>query len=234
MAAARGWAWLTAGWRLFLKAPLPWIVMGVLYLAVGMALSLLPLVGPLVHLLLIPALTGGMIYAAAALDQHDRLEIAQLCQAFQEQERLGPLLSLGALLAGALLLTVMLIAMLTGGAMVGGSRLDETTLFGLAFGLGLLVVLALLLISTALLMALFYAVPLVMLDGREPWESLRDSLVVATVNVLPLSVFGLSYLLFALLVPLTLGLGILVLLPVTFGGIYASYREVFPGCGNLD
>lgn len=233
-AAARGWAWLMSGWRLFLKAPLPWAMLTMLYLGVGLALSLLPLVGLLAQLALTPLLMGVMIYAAAALDQYGRLDIGEVFRGIQQQERLERLLLLGGLLTGALLLIGVAIMVFAGGAILSGGRIDESRVFDWAFGLGLLLMAALLLLALALLMALFYAVPLVLLDGAAVGESLWDSLVVSTVNVLPLSLFGLGYSLFALLLlPPTLGLGALALWPVTFGGIYASYREVFPGAGRL-
>jgi uncharacterized membrane protein len=47
--------------------------------------------------------------------------------------------------------------------------------------------------------------------------------------MLPLLVFGLVYLVLAVAAVIPLGLGFLVLGPVTVCAVYASYREIFGG-----
>ena len=234
--AGRGGAWLVAGWQLFLQAPAPWIVMTIIYLAIGVVLSLIPFIGTLANTLITPALMGGMLYGAAMLTQGGRLEIAHLFCAFQDQRRLGPMLTLGALLVGAFFITLLLVAGLAGGTLLSSDYLagmNENRMTGMLFGMGTVAILFILLVMLVISMALFYAVPLVMLAGREPWQSLQDSVVVCSANFLPLSVFGLVYVVLAVLATLPLGLGFLVLIPVTFGAIYASYRDVFPGLGAV-
>jgi uncharacterized membrane protein len=234
--AGRGWAWLVAGWQLFLQAPAPWIVMAIIYLAIGMVLSLIPFIGTLANTLITPALMGGMVYGAAMLSQEGRLEIVHLFWAFQDQRRLGPMLTLGALLAGALVIMILLVVGVAGGALLSSGHLagmNDNRMISLLFGMGAFALLLILLVMLVITMALFYAVPLVMLAGREPWQSLQDSVVVCFANFLPLSVFGLVYIVLAVLATLPLGLGFLVLIPVTFGAIYASYRDVFPGLGAV-
>jgi uncharacterized membrane protein len=44
---------------------------------------------------------------------------------------------------------------------------------------------------------------------------------------LPLLVFGLVYLVLAVVAAIPFGLGFLILFPVTICALYASYREVF-------
>jgi uncharacterized membrane protein len=235
--AGRGWAWLVEGWQLFLKAPAPWIVMAVIYLAIGFVLSLIPVLGSLAHLLITPALMGGMLYGAAVLAQGGQLEIGYLFRAFQDQERLGPMLTLGAFLVGAIIIALLLTAGLAGGALISSSshltEVNADKVAGLLFGMGalafLLILLFILLFILVIVMALFYGVPLVMLAGQEPWQSLQDSIMVCHANSLPFLVFGLVYIGLSCLAVLPLGLGFLLLLPVTFGALYASYRDVFPG-----
>jgi uncharacterized membrane protein len=146
------------------------------------------------------------------------------------------MLTLGALLVGALVIMLLLVAGVAGGALLSSGHLagmNENRMIGMLFGMGAFALLFILLVMLVITMALFYAIPLVMLAGREPWQSLQDSVVVCSANFLPLSVFGLVYIVLTVLAALSLGLGFLVLIPVTFGAVYASYRDVFPGLGAV-
>jgi uncharacterized membrane protein len=89
----------------------------------------------------------------------------------------------------------------------------------------------LLLLVILLTMAMFYAVPLVMLGGIAPWLAVQNSVAGCFTNILPFLVFGFVYLLLAFLAAIPFGLGFLVLGPVTFGAIYASYVDVFADRG---
>jgi uncharacterized membrane protein len=229
--AGRGWDWIVEGWRLFTQAPGLWIVMLLIYLVINIVLSFIPLVGPVASTLITPALIGGMLYGADVLARGQALAVPHLFQAFQDQQRLGPMLTLGALLLGACVLLVLV----AGGIIVGGALssgvlnggLNDDQMVALMAGSGLIVLLFVLVVGLAIAMALFYAIPLVMLAGQAPWSAVKDSFSAGLNNFLPLLVFGLIYLGLSVLAVSPLGLGFLVLLPVTFGAVYASYRDVF-------
>ena len=111
--AGRGWGWIVEGWRLFAQAPGIWVVILLIYLGISVVLSFIPFVGSLAYMLLSPVLAGGMLYGVAAQARGESLEIAHLFRGFQDQERIGPLVLLGAIsLVGYVLmaLVVMLIA----------------------------------------------------------------------------------------------------------------------------
>jgi uncharacterized membrane protein len=78
-------------------------------------------------------------------------------------------------------------------------------------------------------MALLYGVPLVMLAGQNAWPAVQDSIAACWTNMLPLLVFGLVYLGLIVVAAIPLGLGFVILFPVTVCAAYASYREVFAG-----
>jgi len=230
--AGQGWNWIVEGWRLFTKAPGMWIVMLLIYLGINIVLSFIPLVGSLATTLIAPALVGGMLYGAASLDRGEDLAIPHLFRAFQDQGRLGPMLTLGALLLGCYVVMGLIIAGVIFGGVIGGGALSgnmsEEQMMGLALGSGLIFALVLLVFSFLIAMALFYAIPLVMLGSQSPWSAIQDSFSACLTNLLPLVVFGLIYLVLAILAVIPLGLGFLVLVPVTFAAIYVSYTEVFP------
>lgn len=232
--AGRGWGWIVEGWRLFAKAPGIWIVIFLIYLAISMVSLSVPEVGALIHALLSPILVGGMLYGVAALERGDNLEVAHLFRGFRDQDRMGPLVLLGLLGVAGYVLIVLVVVAFVGSGLVMGAAIDGSgvlvppeAMAGLFAGAGLVALLIIVAISFLIAMALFYGTPLVMLAGQDAWPAAQDSVVACWVNVLPLLVFGLVYLVLAVLATIPLGLGWLVLLPVTVCATYASYREVF-------
>ncbi len=232
--AGRGWGWIVEGWQLFARAPGIWIVILLIYLAISVVLSLIPFVGPLANALLSPVLVGGMLYGAAAQERGENLEIAHLFRGFQDQERMGPLVLLGAISVGGYLLIGLVVLVFMGGGLMVGAAMDSSgtlvppeAMGGLLAGAGLVALLVIVVIGFAIAMALFYGTPLVMLAGQNAWPAVQDSIAACWTNVLSLLVFGLIYLVLAVVATIPFGLGFLILGPVTVCAIYASYREVF-------
>ena len=232
--AGRGWGWIVEGWQLFAKAPGVWIVIMLIYLGISVVLSLIPFVGGLAYTLLMPVLVGGMLYGAAALARGETLEIAHLFRGFQDQERMGPLVLLGLISVAGYVLMALVVMVFMGGGLIMGATLDSTgtvvppeAMGGLLAGAGLIALLIVLTIGFLVGMALFYGVPLVMLGGQNAWPAAQDSVAASWINVLPLLVFGLIYLVLAVVAIIPFGLGLLILGPVTVGAVYASYQDVF-------
>ena len=232
--AGRGWGWIVEGWQLFIKAPGVWIVILLIYLAISVVLSLIPLVGMIGHTLLNPVLAGGMLYGAAAQTRGETLEIAHLFQGFRDQERMGPLVMLGLFSVGGYILMFVVFMIFVGGSVATGIALDSTganvpnqAMGGILAGVGLIVMLIVITIGILIAMALFYGVPLVMLGRQNAWEAVQASIAACWINWLPLLVLGLIYLVLVAVAIIPLGFGLLILGPVTVGAIYASYQEVF-------
>jgi uncharacterized membrane protein len=234
--AGRGWGWIVEGWQSFAQAPGIWIVILLIYLGISVVLSFIPFVGGLAYMLLSPVLVGGMLYGAAAQARGEPLEIAHLFRGFQDQERMGPLVLLGLIgLAGYVVMILVALVFVGGGLMMGavmdstGAVVPPEAMGGLFVGAGLIALLVMLTIGLLMTMALFYGVPLVMLGGQNTWPAARDSVAACWANVLPLLVFGLIYLVLAVVAAIPFGLGFLILGPVTVSAVYASYRDVFEG-----
>ena len=233
--AGRGWGWIVEGWRLFANAPGIWIVILLSYFGVNFVLSLIPLVGGLAYLLLSPVLTAGVLYGADAQARGQPLEIGHLFRGFQDQGRMGPLVLLGLIsLAGYVLMGLVAVGFVVGGIASGavldnpGQEITPEMIEGL-FGVGAMVlVLVELILWAVMLMAMFYAIPLVMLGRQDAWPAVQDSIAACWINMGALLVFGLIGLVLAVLAMIPLGLGFLIVWPVMLGAMYASYREVFP------
>lgn len=228
--AGKGLAWFGAGWQIFMRNPGMWVVGVILLLVMAAVLHLVPVLGPLLFTLLLPGLVGGMLHAARELAEGREMDISQFFIAFRENDMRNATLVLGAVLIGANILFMFLALVLAGGGMgmVGMMHGGNEHLLAAGFGIGMLLALLLMMVvGTLLTMALLYAVPLVMFAAAKPAAAMKSSFTACLVNILPLLLFSVVYLVLALVAALPLGLGFLILLPVTFGAIYASYRDIY-------
>lgn len=246
----KGTAWLGEGWRIFRADPGNWVLLALAAGVVTVALSLIPWIGSLVFALIMPCLIGGLLLAVHETAGGRPLRLAPLIAAFVDGLRCRPLLLLGAAtvvidLAMNAITVVMMGGSLSVIAILGGGGDQQLMLASADMGL----LLALLLDSLILLiwaMAMFYAIPLVVFGVARPFSALINSLKACIVNFMPLLVISVLWLLLALLatLPLIVGYlimdsmtksvallllsGYLVLVPVTVGILYASYRDIFP------
>ncbi len=224
---SRGVAWFTGGWRLFMKNPGVWIVLGVIVLAILFVLALIPLLGQLLMALFTPVLAAGLLHAAREADAGRSLEFVQVFQGFREKERLTPLLALGGVALAGFILSIVA-AMLIGGpgmisAMLSG---NPEMMRGAAAGM-MVALLAALTVQLLVAMALVYAVPLVMFGNAPASRALTSSFRACLRNVLPLTVFSVIYFFAALAASLPLLLGWIVLLPASAGMYYLSYKDLY-------
>jgi len=96
LAAGEGAAWWGESWRIFCAAPAVWIGIFVLFVIVSIALVMIPVVGSLIHTVLIPVLAGGVMLGCHALARGEPLRIGHLFEGFQGG-RFAPLCLLGLL-----------------------------------------------------------------------------------------------------------------------------------------
>ncbi|MBF4490863.1 hypothetical protein IOD06_13280 [Psychrobacter sp. N25K4-3-2] len=227
--AAAGMSWIVKAFGLFKDQPLLWFGMSVTFLIiVGIASSI-----PLLNILIIPTLfmfLGGFIKGAAAQSQGAELRFDHLFSAFKSHWQ--PLLILGLLyLVGIIICMIplfiamgsMMFSMMTGGMGSSYGMMNDISLGSIFLGY----LLSMLLIIP-LYMALWFAPALVVLHNLKPIAAMKKSFEAGKVNVMPILVYGLiSVLLLPILTMLTLGLGVLLILPIMLLTYYTSYRDVW-------
>ena len=225
---ADGIGWFSCGWRIFMRNPGLWIVLGLIFLAIVVVLSLIPFLGGLALALVGPLLTAGLLHAAREADAGRALDALHVFQGFKEKDKVTPLLSLGGISVGAAVVSGIIAFALIGGSLMVVSHGDGWPAHAPAIGLGaMLGGLLILTIQLAVAMALLYAVPLVMFRATELGAALRSSFRACLRNWLPLTVFGILYLVLAVLASLPFMLGWIILLPVSAGMLYCSYRDLY-------
>ena len=227
--SGRAWHWTVYGWRLFIRDPGVWIVLYLVYLIIEYGLPLVPTAGPLVLSFIAPALTGGLLFAAREQDGGRPIHVDQLFHALRDRGVVGRVLVLGLIGLGFKLISIAAGVASLGGVLVAAftgrlaaSALVPTLALGGAFGLLVAITL-----SLVLAMLLYYAVPLVMFDAAHPIEAVKSSVAACTVNILPLTVLSLINAGLYLVAVLSLGVGIVVVGPITIGSLYAGYKEVY-------
>jgi uncharacterized membrane protein len=226
--AGRGIGWWTDGWALFTKNVGMWMAFTLILLAIFIALAFLPLVGMLAASLLTPVFIGGWMMAARKVEAGGAIEIGDLFGGFKE--RLTPLIVLGALLVGATLVIILVMGLLGFGAamgmMSGGTQGGAGGMMAAA-GAGMLAMLVGLVLGFMIAIAFWFAPALVVFRDVPPVDALKASVSASLKNIGPFLLYGLLYIVAAVVASIPFGLGWLVLLPVLLLTVYVSYVDVF-------
>lgn len=224
-------AWLRQGWATFVANPGQWLAMAVLLIVIFLGLQIVPLIGTLAANLMMPVLGAGMLHAVRRLSDEGSFEIADLFAGFKRNT--GPLVIVGALYMGGWLIIALIVMVLIGGSVAGGIVFGAAgqPAMGAGIGFGGMFVAGILtlLLGAPLLMAVWFAPALVYFNDMQPVAALKASFDGCLRNWLVMAIFGLILLVLAFFAALPMGLGFLVLLPVIYGALYASYQDIYLG-----
>ena len=226
-----GWMWLKQGLWLFKRNPFLWMFLTSI-LVVGMVgITMLPVLGQLALSVLFPAFFAGFMLGCHALAEEKPLEPTHLFAGFRLHGT--PLISLGVI--GTVLKLIIVGLLLLG----GGSELLHLIASGQqppnpeqalehAFRQAGVTLPIVLILSMVLQTAIPFAVMLIVFRAAPPLPALLAALRAVLLNLLPLLVYGLMILPFAVLASLPYMLGWIVLLPILITSQYAIYRDMFP------
>ena len=246
LSAAEGWRWLAGGFALFRKnPPMLTLVIFAYWLTLAMT-NIIPLLGPVVATLAIPAFSVSLMNAARKLDKGQPLDLAILFSGFRME--LKTLVVLGGLYLATSLAALGASTLADGGlflqTMVGGYKPSAEEL---ASGEFLAAAQITLILMTPVIMAWWYAPVLVAWHGFSAGKSLFFSLVACLRNWRAFFAYTACALLFGGILP-GLVLGVLiavvpgaesvattlfmlplmfVLAPTLVASFYVSYRDVF-------
>jgi uncharacterized membrane protein len=230
--AGRGWQWIVDGFTLFKKNPVIWIALVVALAVLWIVSWFIPLLGPLLFNLLSPVFFAGLMIGCRAVDENRELEIAHLFAGFRYA---GPLVTVGGVYLVGTIVVIGIVVLLTGSAALSGvlskSTADVEAMatalrsMALAFAIGAAVYIP-------LLMMIWFAPLLVVFNGLPPVEAMKLSFAACLKNMLPFLVYGVVILVLWFIASIPFLLGLLVLLPVLFCSVYASYKDIFAPAGS--
>lgn len=225
-----GVQWISAGWALFLRRPGFWILAALLQTLMVMLVLLVPLLGQVGAHLLMPILSAGLMVVAQRVDTDQPVTIPEVFTGFREHA--PAVVNVGVWYMLGWMLIVALGLLLGGGAALSGMAVSMETQYAWlgtiisVFGILLAVVVSLLLVLP-LMMSVWLAPALAVFHDIPAMQAMKHSFV-ASWRSLPAFVvafFLVTLLLF--LTTLTLGLALLVVIPIMAGATYAAYRDLF-------
>jgi uncharacterized membrane protein len=222
-----GWSWIAQGWELFKRQAGMWIVLVLVLIVVMIVLTLVPVLGWIAQFVLTPVITGGLLVAARAVDQGEKLEVGHLLAGFREH--FGSLLAIGVSYFIAVLVIAFFSGLVSGVSIFGllsSDAPDPAALAAMALSV-LLAILIMLALLVPVLMAIWFAPALVMFHQLDALAAMKASFVGCLKNILPFLLYGAVLFVLSILASIPFGLGWLVLLPVVMTSYYASYRDLY-------
>ena len=225
--AANGWQWIAEGFGLFKASPVIWIALFLIYLLIGMGLSIVPVVGPVVLNLLAPVFIAGFMRGGRAIEMGEERESNHLFAGFKQNT--AQLITVGGIYLAGIIILVGVVFMMMGGAALGGlfaghGAEDAAAVADGRMLLGLLIMMALIL---PLIMAYWFAPTLVVFHDIKATDAMKLSFAACLRNIIPFTLYSLISIVLILLAMIPLGLGLLVMIPTMTASLYTSYRDIF-------
>jgi uncharacterized membrane protein len=235
LSAVRGWVWVTHGIMLIMRSPLLSIVTATIAAVAVLLTLMIPTIGPLLAILLMPVLIAGYTRICRALEEDEKVESQFLFAGFRKNT--ARLVSLG----GYFLMGLLLASLFT--MLIGGEKLatlmesfkvgnDPDMLVQAMWSAGSSVTFSLavgFILTFSLMMAFQFAPMLVFFSDVAPVAAMRASLTGSIRNFIPYTVYSIVMQLIAFVLSfIPLNLGLVILLPLGFSSLYVGYRNIFP------
>jgi hypothetical protein len=249
--ARHGWFWLVRGFFLFRKNPAMWTLLVFTYWILIALVNQIPVAGPLVGTLFLPAFSVSFMAMCAELDRNGPLLPILLFAGFRN--RLPTLITLGGLYLLAVMLVLGISALADGGAfakwVIYGTAPSATAVRDGSLSSALIIAA---IAGTPVVMAFWFAPVLTAWDGMGAakalffsffagWRNWRAFLLYGAVLALAGAALSVALLTAAVVLrghPELLRLGliaaVLVTMPTLFGSFYAAYRDIFPNDATPD
>ncbi len=221
-ALGNGVSWISSGFELFKQYPGQWLLTMVVGAAIAIVLAFIPFIGSLISVIISYVWIGGLMMGCQAIADGKPFKIDYLFAGFKH--RVGALIGLSCI-SFVVSMAVML-------AIVGSVYLDMIANDQLApENMDVLSVMLKVLIAMALLipffMAVWFAPALIVLQNMSVLEAMKASFVGCLVNFLPFLIYGLVMLVLYIVGMIPFMLGLLVVIPILFGSMFASYQDIY-------
>ncbi|MGB3917613.1 hypothetical protein J9253_01085 [Thiothrix litoralis] len=218
--ASRAVDWYKQGWALFSKDMKTWVLMALVMGMGGFVLNFLPILGQIVILVLLPALIAGLLYSAQQANAGKPLKLEYLWKVLLDARKRNEFLALGGILFALAALVGIISVVFVGDSLLRGATAGVG-------GIGLGGMLFLLIVGFASFVLFYFTTALMLFRELSLFDALKMCVSTAVTQVLPLLVLFLMYSVLSLVAVIPLGLGMLVLIPVTVGAVFVSYQEIF-------
>jgi uncharacterized membrane protein len=227
--AGNGWNWISGGFAIFKQSPVIWIALFFIYVLIGMALSIIPVAGPIVFNVLAPVFMAGFMMGCRALEMGEEIEINHLFAGFKQNT--SQLITVGGIYLAALIVIVGVVFLASGAAPLSNPMMAEDLMSGkhaTAAGEGMFLPLLIVVAAMVpLFMAYWFAPTLVLFHDMKALDAMKLSFVACLRNIIPFFVYSLISMVLMVLAAIPLGLGLLVMIPTMTASLYVSYKDIF-------
>jgi len=224
--ASRGAGWLRESFRFFRAAPMQWMGLCSGWIAITLALIIVPFVGGVIANVLQPVFFASFAIAAWRQAAGERLVMGDLFSGFRRNWR--ALAVVGTVLLVAEISIFALMAWMGLPMLPGGEGGSVTVGEYVEMFEGKEWILALGFLATVVVKgALWFAPPLIAFHGMNAGHAMRWSAYAAVENLGTMMVYGASLMGLFFLGILPYALGLLVVIPMMAISTFVGYREVF-------
>ncbi|MGB7480047.1 MAG: BPSS1780 family membrane protein [Burkholderiaceae bacterium] len=242
--AKTGWLWVKEGFALFRKQPAEMSTLFMAYMFAMLVVGLVPLLGQVLPLFLVPVFSIGFLQACAQIEQGKRVFPNLLLTGFRSPAR-NRLLMLGAIYLLAAVVAVMASALADGGvfwqALSGQGALDADTVRDSNLTLAMLLAA---LFYTPAAMAFWYAAPLIAWQDMSVGKAIFFSFFAVWRQGRAFLVYGLAWIALGVLLPVMVSLvsallfekaivTVLILLPLSIVLTVIMYCSFYPTYTHL-
>jgi hypothetical protein len=223
--AGNGWEWIVEGWRIFKTAPLMFWVALLICMMVYIVMAIIPIVNFVVSITL-PLFVAGFGSCARSALRDGNFEVGQVFDGCRN--RLGTQLLCGLIYFALIVGVFFVVAMGLGAsglftAMMGG-KLDPA-----AFGPSMVIAICLIAIASIVIYSAFAFAPFLIHEHEQlsAPAAMMMSFKACFKNIGSGFIFFLAIIVLSIVATIPLGLGWLVLIPVSYLAFYAAYRDIF-------
>ncbi len=227
VAIGNGLQWITAGWQMFRRAPLVWVTITVTLMLIWLVLLSIPKLGPLLFNLLFPVFFAGLMLGCRALEQGKKLDIGYLFAGFRENA--SALVTVGGIYLIGMLIVLAVIFSSTDDLPKLPSKPTPDDIAALQTALKKMTgpILSGMALYIPLMMLTWFAPLLIIFRKLTALAALKASFSACVQNLGAFTLYGVVIVVLWIAATLPILIGLVVVLPVIFGSIYASYVDIF-------
>lgn len=212
---------------MFKRSPLVWIGLTVSLILIWLLLLSIPKVGPLLFNLLFPVFFAGLMLGCHALENGRQLQFGYLFAGFRENA--GALVSVG----GIYLVGMLIVLAVAFGSSEGLPKLpakptpEEIAAAQTALKKMTGPLLSAMALYVPLMMLTWFAPLLIVFRKMTALPALKTSFSACMQNVGAFTLYGVVMIVLWVAATLPVMAGLVIVLPVIFGSVYASYIDIF-------
>ena len=234
VSGGNGAAWIGSACNLFKKSPGIWIVCFLIQIGISIGLNFVPFIGMFIGILMGPVIAAGWVVMGALAQNDEPLDVNQFFAGFQQKA--GELFTVGAIYAGLSLLMFIVLGIIAisrfGTAIMGIiTSGDTSSLEGAALGGSIALIFLLFaaaLVGSFLIYATTWFAPaLIMFHNLSPVDAMKKSFSAFLKNWAAFTILGLVYVGLCIASIFTMGLALIVIIPLLLLSTYVSYRDIF-------